>query len=206
MCFRGLRRNAGQAKVADLRRVLIDKENIGRFDVAMNETFAMAGPQSFCDLDAGFKHLFFRQPFLMLDKIIQAPMIDQFHHEIKLSVIDSGRKNLHYIWMIDRCRQARLLLQLRRVIDSSPEVLAQQFQRNKAIEQRVARFIDCSHSADAERLHQDEMIERALDAHFFPALWAGHARQWLCRRRINNRAAGRTGLRRRRVSLSSHSI
>ena len=206
MCFRALRRNAGQAKVADLRRILIDEENVGRFHVAMNKAFPMRGPEPFCDLNAGFEHLFLRQTRLLLDKIIQAPVIDQLHHQIKLSVIGSGSENLHDIRMIDRCRHARFLLQLRRVIDSSPKVLTQQFQRNKTIEQRVARLINRPHAADAERLDQDKMIERSFGAHFSATLRAGHAGQWLRRRRVDNRAAGQARLRRRWVFLSSHSI
>ena len=43
----------------------------------------------------------------------------------------------------------------------SPEFMASY---NEAIEQRITRFIDCAHSADADRFQQDAMIKRSLGA------------------------------------------
>ena len=132
--FRALRRHAREAEVADLRRVFVDEEDVRGFDVAMNEPFCIRRPQAFRDLNAGLKHLFFRQMFSLLYKIIQAAVIDQLHHQIKLPVIGTRRKNLYHIGVINRCRYTRFLLQLFGLIDPAFQILAQQFQRDQALE------------------------------------------------------------------------
>ncbi|GEM_PF-3613212 len=134
----------------------------------MNETFPMRGPQPFRYLDAGFEHLFFRQPRSLFDKIIQTSVIDQFHHEIKLSVIYSRGEDLYDIWMVYGGGDACLLLQSRSVVVFAAEIPAQQFQRHQAVQQRVTRLIHRAHTANAKCLQQDEMMECPFHRFFSP--------------------------------------
>src|SRR5260370_35305433 len=69
--------------------------------------------------------------------------------------------------MINRRGHARFLLQMRGLIESAFEILAQKFQGHEPVEQYVARFVNGSHSAHAERLYDHKMVEDALGPHFF---------------------------------------
>src|SRR5439155_25601569 len=109
--FQSLRRGARQATVADFRCLLIDKQNVGRFNVPMNETLSVRGTQPFGDLNAGLKRLLFGQTISLFDEIIETSMIDQLHHHIKLSVIGSRVDYLYHIGVVYRGSNACLLLQ-----------------------------------------------------------------------------------------------
>src|SRR6266536_5961062 len=151
-------RSACEAEVTYLCGVFIDKQNIGRLNVTMNQTLLMRGTQSFRDLNAGLDHSFFAQACSLLDQIVEASMIHELHHHIILSVIRSRREDLDHIGIAHGGSKARLLLQLRSVVCITAKSPAQQFQRHKAIQERIARLINRAHPASAERLDHNEMI------------------------------------------------
>src|SRR6266496_264995 len=70
-------RSACEAEVTYLCGVFIDKQNIGRLNVTMNQTLLMRGTQSFRDLNAGLDHSFFAQACSLLDQIVEASMIHE---------------------------------------------------------------------------------------------------------------------------------
>ena len=118
----------------------------------MNKTLAMRRPQSFCDLNTEFKHLFLRKPIPLLDKVIQTSAINEFHHNIKLSVIGPGGEDLYNIGMVDGGSHACLLLQSRGVVAFAAKIPAQQFQRHEAIQQRITRLKNRTHAANTKSL------------------------------------------------------
>ncbi len=185
--------------------MFVGEKNVGRFDIAMNQPFCLRGAQPLCHLNASFDYLFLRQALSLLDKIVETSVIDQFHHQIKLIVIDSRGENLDHIGMIDRRGHTRFLSKLRGLIDSAAaEILAQQLQRNETIKQRVARFVNGAHAADPERFEQNEIVERTLDAHFFTTLRASNAGERLGVGRVDGSAARWAALQNR--VLNSHSM
>src|SRR5256885_16291972 len=107
--------------------------------------------------------------------------------------------------MINRRGHARLLSE-RSLIDTTLEILAQKFQGHEPIEQRVARFVDRSHPANADRLDNQEMVEHALGAHFFAAIWTLHFCKRLSAACVQGSAACRTSLQCRRPRFSRHWI
>src|SRR5205809_5818138 len=119
----------------------------------------MRRTQPFRDLNAGLKHLLFRQPISLFDEIIETSVIDQLHHHIKLSVIGSGGEDLYDIGVVYRGSNACLLLQARVVVLLAAETFAQEFQRHKAIQKRITRFVDGAHAANTKRLNDNEMIK-----------------------------------------------
>ena len=200
-----MRRGARQAKVADFRCLLIDKQNVGRFNVPMNETLSVRGTQPFGDLNAGLKHLLFGQPISLFDEIIETSMIDQLHHHIKLSVIGSRGEDLYDIGVVYRGSNACLLLQARVVVLLAAEIFAQQFQRNKPIQKRVTRFVNGAHAANTQRLNHNEMIKRPFHPHFLAAVRTGQACQRLRVRGIDSRTTGLACLcHRRRPSIATN--
>src|SRR4030095_13234709 len=123
-----LRCECSEAEVADLRRLLVDEQNVGRLHVSMNQTLPVSCAKSSRDLDANVEHLVFRHPALRLDEIIETSTIDQFHNDIKLAVVHSQREYLHDVGMIHRGSNARLLLQLSMTIRFATKILVQQFE------------------------------------------------------------------------------
>ena len=167
----------------------------------MNQALPMRRTQSFRDLHTGLKHLLFRQPPLVFDEIVETSMIDQLHHHIKLSVIGSGREDLYDIGVVYRGSNACLLLQARVVVLLAAETFAQEFQRHKAIQERITRLVNGAHAANTKRLNDDKMIKCPFHPYFLAAVRTRHACQRLCVRRIDGCTAGLACLRHRRLPL-----
>ena len=106
--------------------------------------------------------------------------------------------------MINRRGHARFLLQMRGLVESAFEILAQKFQGHEPVEQCVARFVNGSHSAHADRLYDHKMVEHALGPHFFAAVGTLNARKRLCVACVDRSGAGRTSLRCRYGRFSRH--
>ena len=82
--------HACQTEVADLGGVFVSKQDVGRLYIAMDKTLLVGRTQPSCDLNPALKDLLLWQLFPFFNEIIEAPMIDQLHHHIKLPVISSG--------------------------------------------------------------------------------------------------------------------
>ncbi len=149
------------------------------------------------DLDPGAQDLRFRELRVLRHAVVEAAVIDQFHHEIDLVVGVTGGVNLDDVGMIDRGGQARFLFETGGFNRIGAQFFAEQFQRDETIEPRVARFIDGAHAANAEGLDQLEIIERTLGAEFFAAGRAGYRGERLSVADIDRDAAGGAGLGRR---------
>ena len=81
------------------------------------------------------------------------------------------------------------------------ETFAQEFQRHKAIQERISRFVNRAHAANTKGLDHNEMIKRPFHPHLLAAVRTRHACQRLCVRRIDSRTAGLACLRHRRLPL-----
>src|SRR5262245_45176860 len=172
-----LRCERSDAEVANLRRLFIDKQNIGRLYVSMNQTLPVSCAKSPRDLDANVKHLVFRQAALRLHEVVETSVIDQLHHHIKLVVVHSQREYLHDVGMIHRSSNARLFLQLTIMTRFATDILVQQFERDEPLQLRVARLIHRAHSTGTKCFHRNKMIEGSLQQIFLTAVPADHPHQ-----------------------------
>src|SRR5437667_11547437 len=114
----------GEAEVANLCGLFIDKQNVGRLHVSMDQTLPVSCTQASCNLDPDVENLLFRQAALRLDEIVETSVIHQLHHHIKLAVVSSQREYLNDVGMIHRGSNARLLLQLSSMIRFATEIPA----------------------------------------------------------------------------------
>src|SRR5205823_8211299 len=172
-----LRCAASKTKVADFCCVFIDKQNISRLHITVNQASPLRSTQSPCNLDANLEHSLFWQPKLQRHEIVEASLIDQLHYHIELAVICSRIEYLYDIRMIHGGSNARLLLQSSFMILFAAKISAQQFQRHEAIQLHIARLINGAHPANTKRLDHDEMIEGPLHAYFLATRRTGDARQ-----------------------------
>ena len=115
----------------------------------MNESFFVRSLQTFRDLNPRLQDSRFRHACLFGHEIIQASVIDQFHHEIDLPVRVSGGVNLDNVRMIDRGGEARFLFQARRFRGLGAQFFAQELEATR----RSGCRAPCrpNPSADAER-------------------------------------------------------
>ena len=199
--LRMLRCKGRETEVANLCRLFINKQDVSRLHISMNQTLPVSCAKSSRDLDANVDHLVFRQPDLRFDEIIEASVIDQFHHDIKLAVVGSQREYLHDIGVIYRSSDPRLLLQLNITIRFATEILVQQFERHEPLQLRVARLIHCAHSTGAKRFHRHKMIEGPLQQIFLAAVPADHPHQRFITAGIERGTAYPTGWRHEQLSL-----
>ena len=182
--------------------MFVRKKNVRRFDVAMHQPFGLGRAQTLRHLDSRFEHLFLRDAFLFFDYVIEASVIDLFI-EIPLPW-RSRKKYLDDMRMIDRCHDARFLLQLRGVIRIGAQFFAQKFQGHESIQSRVPRLVDRTHPAGPKRFQENEIVERSLDANLFAAFGTIHARKRFRVGRVDCRAASGTFLQNRLRVFSSH--
>jgi len=117
-------------------------------------------------------------------------------------MVGSRRKNLDDVRVIHRRGGARLLFEpadLRRIgAQLGPEKL----ERDETIQPGVARLVNRTHPADSERFQQSEVIESALDPHFFSATGTGNPGQRFFLRNIDEKPAGGATLA--RIILGGH--
>ena len=128
-------------------------------------------------------------------------MINQFHYHIKSSVVRSRREDLYHIGVAHGGSNARLLLQLRGVVSLAAKIPAQQLQRHKPIQERIACLVNRAHPTDPERFDHNEMIKRPFHLYLFAACRTGDLRQRLRIARFNSRTAGRACLYHRELPL-----
>ena len=134
-------------------------------------------------------------------RLIRRPSL---HHQIKLTMICPPTKKPGPRW--DDLPTRPLGSQLLGLVESALQILAQKFQRHQAIEQGIARFVNRSHSSDADRFQQREVIEHALHSNFLPTIWAGDPRQRLDTASVDLCATRRAGLHVRCGLFSRHCI
>ena len=108
----------------------------------MDQTFLVRGPQTSRDLNASLEDTQFGHTPSLRHQVIQTAVVDQFHHEIKLTVICAGRKNLDDVRIIDRSGRARFLFEPARFVGIGAQFFPQNLQRYETIQPRVARFIN----------------------------------------------------------------
>jgi 23S rRNA pseudouridine1911/1915/1917 synthase len=196
-----LRCECSEAEVANLRRLFIDKQNVGRLHISMNQTLAVSCAKSSGNLDANVEHLVFRQPALRFNEIVETSVIDQFHHHIKLAVVHSQREYLYDVGMIHTGSDARLLLQWSIMMRFATEILMQQFERDEPLQLRVARLIHRAHSTGTKRLYRHKMVEGSLQEVFLTAVPADHPHQRFMTAGIERGTAYPTGWRHEQLSL-----
>jgi hypothetical protein len=93
---------------------------------------------------------------------------------------------------------------IERCVLFAAEILAQQFQRHRAIQQGVPRLVNRAHAANTKRLEHNEMIERPLHPHFLSTFQTGQARERFRMGCVNRRSASRACLYHRRAPFNGH--
>src|SRR5664279_4096144 len=144
----------GKAEVEDLCGAAIHKENIGRFDVSMNDAFVVGCFQSIGNLDSEIEKLRNRDR-LSRNTALQSLAFEKFHSDkgaafefadvidgADIGVIQSGCRTSFAAKALDCLRVLR-------------NIVGQKFQGNVAAEASVFGFVDDTHAAAAEFFHHE---------------------------------------------------
>ena len=108
----------------------------------MDQALLVRGSQTARDLDAGIEHLRFPHPSLLRHPVVEASLVDQLHHEIELAMVRARGKNLDDVRIVHRRGGARFVFQPPDFVWIGAQFRAQNFERDKSIQPRVARFVD----------------------------------------------------------------
>jgi O-acetylhomoserine/O-acetylserine sulfhydrylase-like pyridoxal-dependent enzyme len=130
----------GQGRV--LGGVIVGKENVARFDVAMNEPLFLRRAQTARDLDPGVEHGGFRHAPLFRHPIVETSLIHQLHHEIELAVIGARRENLDDMRIVNGGGGARFLFQPRNLRRIGAQLGPKELQGDGTIQPRIPRFVN----------------------------------------------------------------
>ena len=168
--FGFLLEHAGQTEVHDLGRVRVGEKNVAGFDVAMDETFFRGGLEALGDLGADLEHLRLGHARLDAHEVVERAFFHQLHGDVKLPVGLAERINADHVRVIDRCGDARFLLEFAAFVFAAAHFAAQHLERDHAPQGVVVGFEDRAHAAFANQFDQLEVVEHAARAHRLAAM------------------------------------
>jgi hypothetical protein len=184
--------HTGQTEVHDLGRVRVGKENVARFDVAMDEPFFRRGLESLRDLHADLKDLHFGYAVLHGHQVVERSFLDEFHGQVELPVRLAERIDPNDMRVVDRRGDAGFLLELGPLVLARAHFAAQDLKRDHAAEIVIVGFEDGPHPALADQLDQFEIIEDAARAQALAAVRTINLREGQFLGHVDGSAAGGT--------------
>ena len=147
-----------QTEVANLNRPFGVHETIGWLDVPMKDADALGGFQPGDNLQHAIDRFRGGQRALRIHAVLQRPTGNQFHGDHRCAGDFFGSKNIHTVWVIDRCGQTSLAQKTfpggRRI-----QSLTQNFQRHAPPALQVIRFKHRPHPAFAQKPHHAIMAQ-----------------------------------------------
>jgi hypothetical protein len=141
-------RDARHAEIRELRGDLATDslhEHVFRLHVAMNDSILVCVREPVTHLAPDLDDLGERQR----PGVTQRLAFDVLHHDERGAVRLAGIEHRHDVWVLEPRRRLRLAQPARARIGVDPAV-RQQLDRDRSVEQRVARAIDRAHAAGAE--------------------------------------------------------
>jgi hypothetical protein len=137
-------------------------ENIGRFDVAMNDAFGVCGVERVGDLDAETKRIFERKR-LVAYGVLQSVAFEAFHDDERVTVYFADFMDGADIGMIQRGGGLSFALETQKSLLIPRDVVREKFQRDKPAKLGVFGFVDDAHASAAEFFEDKKMCEGAAD-------------------------------------------
>jgi hypothetical protein len=90
-----------KTEIQDLGTPTLGDKNVGRFDVAVDDAFAMGGIESIGNLDGQTQQDIGRDGFLR-DAMLQRLAVERLHHNKSLAALFADVVNSADIWVIQR--------------------------------------------------------------------------------------------------------
>src|SRR5262249_46257485 len=139
------------------------EENVGGFDIAMDDAFGVSGVESLGDLNAKLENLIERKRFAV-DVIAQRIAVDELHGDEGAAVLFADVVNGANAGMIEGGCGAGFAAKTFEGLRIAGEVVGEEFERDRAIQATVECLVDHTHSAGAE-FFRDAKVRDGLVNH-----------------------------------------
>ena len=147
----GCRLKPGDSKIRDFDVVRFGQIDIGRFDIAMNDSEIMRVGQSFADLPNQIQFLRDRQIFRAFE-IRQVAAFQQFHHDVWLLFGIIKFENCDDVGMRKSCNRARFFFEHGQELRIARCRTGNQLDGDIAVQPRIVSLVNSAHRAMSELL------------------------------------------------------
>jgi hypothetical protein len=164
-------REFGQAEVEDFGVTAGGDENIGRFDVAMNDSLGVGGVQRVGEVDAERKEGFHFQG-APGDVVLQRRAFQKLHGNVRFSILFADVVDGADVGMIQGRRCLGFALKPGERLWVSCDVFGEELERDETMEASILGFVDDAHTAATELLDDAIMRDGLADHGEGTKLWS----------------------------------
>jgi len=146
----------GQAEIEHLRLPALRDENVRRFDVAMNDALGVRGVDGVRDLNPEVENLFDRDR-VTVQVLAQRFAVDELHRDERRVVLLADVVDRADARMVQCGRGQRFAAKALQCLRILRHAVGQELQRDRALQPRIGRLVDDTHSSSTEFL-QDAKV------------------------------------------------
>jgi hypothetical protein len=159
-----LARYLSQSEIEDLGVTATGYEDIGRLNVAMNDTFTVGRIQRVGDIDGDWKEcLRFHGPSGY--EVLQRHSVKEFHDHENIAFVVSNVVDRADVRMVKRRRGTSFAAKALHGLGIAGDVLRQKLQRDKTAQEGVFSLVHYAHAPTTE-LADDAVVRDRLVDHF----------------------------------------
>ena len=145
----------GDAEVEDLGEVgiaaLLDQDDVGRLDVAVDDVGGVGVPQAAQDVTGDVQRAASRQPFLVVEEVGQEHPVDQLHHQVEAAAAQRAEiRHGDAVGVGGAPGDERLALEPPGVVGILGEAGVQDLDGDRAADRHVLGAEDAAHAAGAQ--------------------------------------------------------
>ena len=145
-----LRDGARDAEVGELDDVVFGDEDVGRLDIAMEQTLAVCVGEAACDLRRVVDRDRLGEAAVSRDDLGERRAVDQFHHDEVRIVLVADVEGVDDVGMRELCGRFGLLVEAANELVVGGVLFAQHFDRDAPAQQDIGAAVDRRHAAFAE--------------------------------------------------------
>jgi len=151
-----------ESKVEDLHAIALEEHHIVRFEIAMNDAFAMSGGERFTDLRADPNRAREWKALTALELVDERLAAQELHHDVQHAVIGLPEiEDRHDRRVLQPTRQPRLAQKPLRDRTDRRELRMDHLDRDLAIDRELPAAIHGAHAAIAE--HATDLVAMVED-------------------------------------------
>jgi hypothetical protein len=155
-----------QSEIENLGVSALGDEDIGRLDVAVDDSFGMGGIEGVGDFDGECENQFGFQRTIA-DPVLECKAVQKLHGDEGLAILFADVVDGANVGVIQRGRSLSFALKAGERLWVARNVIGKKLEGDEAMQPRVFRFIDDTHPTTAELL-DDAIVGDGLADH----IWA----------------------------------
>src|SRR6185437_3625399 len=138
-----------QAEIEDFGVSPLGNENVGGFDVSMNDASAMRRVEGVSDFDRDVENLLERKGSVT-DALLESRAVEKFHGEETALAVAANFINRADVRMIERGSGAGFAAKAFECVSVADEIIGKKFKRDEAAEVCVLSLVDNTHAPAAD--------------------------------------------------------